>query len=68
MPAKDDRIQKTFFLTPAQEQFLKDAGIKNLSKYVRQLIAMAQPGFPMDMPPQGDIERIPKTKLKRGKK
>lgn len=63
MPAKD-KIQKTFFVTPAQEKYLKDAGIKNLSDYVRNLIASDQPEFPMDMPPQGDIERIPERRKK----
>lgn len=67
MPAKD-KIQKTFFLTPAQDDYLKDAGIKNLSDYIRSLIAADLPAFPMDMPPYGDIERIPEEKLKRGKK
>jgi hypothetical protein len=52
MPAKD-KIQKTFFLTPAQVKFLKNAGIKNLSEYIRRLIAADQPGFPDDMPQQG---------------
>lgn len=64
MPAKD-KIQKTFFVTPAQAKFLKDAGIGNLSEYVRSLIKADKPDFPDDMPPHGNIERIPEDKLKR---
>lgn len=63
MPAKD-KIQKTFFLTPAQAEYLKRNVTGNLSDYIRGLIAADLPAFPMDMPPQGDIERIPERKKK----
>lgn len=63
MPAKD-KIQKTFFLTPAQAAYLKRAVTGNLSDYIRNLIAADMPDFPQDMPPQGDIERIASRKKK----
>lgn len=65
MPAKD-KIQKTFFLTPSQAEYLKQRRkvIGNLSDYIRSLIAADQPDFPQDMPPQGDIERIVSRKKK----
>jgi len=63
MPAKE-KILKTFFITPAQDAYLKAAGIGNLSEYLRKLIAADQPEFPEDMQPYGDIERIP-TRRKR---
>lgn len=53
MPAKD-KIQKTFFITPAQDEFLNRAVSGNLSDYIRQLFAADLPGFPMDMPGQGE--------------
>lgn len=68
MPAKD-KIQKTFFVTPAQDEFLRgNVARGELSDYVRSLIKADKPDFPDDMPPYGDIERIPEEKLKRGKK
>lgn len=58
MPAKDDRIQKTFFLTESQDEFLRRAVSGNLSDYIRRLIAIDLPGFPMDMPAQGEKQMV----------
>lgn len=69
MPEKD-KIQKKFLLTPAQAEFLhqRRKEIGNLSDYIRGLIAADMPDFPQDMPPHGDIERIPEDKLHRWEK
>jgi hypothetical protein len=58
MPAKDDRIQKTFFVTEAQDKFLRLAVSGNLSDYIRNLIAADLPAFPMDMPGQGEKQVV----------
>lgn len=57
MPAKD-KIQKTFHVTPAQDEFLNRAVSGNLSDYIRNLIATDLPGFPMDMPAQGEKQAV----------
>lgn len=56
MPAKNDRVQKIFFLTPAQNEYLSQVIVKGeLSDYIRSLIKADKPDFPDDMPPRSDI-------------
>lgn len=57
MPAKN-KIQKIFHVTPAQDEFLRRAVTGNLSEYIRRLIAADLPGFPVDMPGQGERQLV----------
>lgn len=66
MPAKNDRVQKIFFLTPAQDEYLRQNVVKGeLSDYIRSLIKADKPAFPDDMPPRSDIREYNEQRKKK---